>query len=113
MKESEIREGVQRSLHMYANATVNEVWLGQVLSEGAFELIVRVIRNIETDPSPTWARYDPDEMQRIAISVLPVAYRHLGYKYRIEERKVQISSWEVLHQMSGLLDLLCPIRKDL
>lgn len=84
------------------------------LTEGAIELIVTVVDNISHDPSPAWRQHDSDSVQRYAISILPNIFADMNSSYRWRQGEVTtFSSWEILHNISAVLEKRCPIPKDI
>jgi len=84
------------------------------LTNGAKNLIVQLIVNIEKDPSPYWEEVDSDAVQKFAIATLPNVLLEIILRYRyVDRRQTTISSWEILHDISRALDKWCPIPKDI
>ena len=87
-------------------------------TSGATDLLCQIIENIETDKSKSW-NYNTEDYktaQEFAISLIPNAlneiypYRRRWYEY--DNRKgYTISSWELLHSITDILDRLCFIPK--
>lgn len=84
------------------------------LTNGAKKLVVQMIANIGSDPSPYWGSVELDTVQRFAVSTLPNILVEIGQRYRHFYKEQQIvSSWEILHDISRALDKWCPIPKDI
>ncbi len=81
------------------------------LSRGAVNALVSMVVNIAQDPSPQWAEFDADATQRVAVSLIPNALTDLRVNYRLQEK--MITSWEIWHSLSRLLDRWCPVPKNL
>jgi hypothetical protein len=89
------------------------------VSEGAVEFLAMLIEFIEKDPSPAWDRRfkkisDFPSDTRLALSMLPKALDNLTdrwpkYKYRNEIS--ELTSWEIWHELSRILDKMCFIPK--
>ena len=85
---------------------------------GATDLLCQIIENIEADKSRSWDYNSEDFItaQEFAISLIPNALNDI-YPYRLgwyenDFRKVyNISSWELLHSITNILDKLCFIPK--
>ncbi len=85
---------------------------------GATELLCLIIENIETDQSISWdynnVNYNTD--QEYAISLIPNALNDI-YPFRRNKfesdlgKSYTISSWELLHSITKILDRLCFIPK--
>ena len=77
-------------------------------------MLTQMVINIGEDPSPIWAKVDAEPNQRYAISVIPNILNALEYRGRFSSKKTaKISSWELLHGISAILDEWCPIPKDI
>jgi hypothetical protein len=84
------------------------------LTSGAKALIVQIIINIKQDRSPYWAKVDYDSVQRFAVSIIPNILVDMNNRYDLYRLgKEQVSSWEILHNISDALDKWCPIPKDI
>lgn len=80
---------------------------GVALTPGAKAEISRVISNIEADPSPHWKRLkNVDAAQEKAIAAIPAALDRFA-----AADITKISSWEIWHGMSIILDAFCFIPK--
>ncbi len=87
-------------------------------TSGATDLLCQIIENIETDKSKSWDynKEDHNSAQEFAISLIPNA---LNYIYPNRRRwhendyrkDYTISSWELLHSITNILDRLCFIPK--
>jgi hypothetical protein len=83
------------------------------LSPGARELLVTVIANIERDPSPAWMLRNADEAQGRAIAFIPVALSRVAERayFRGKNGTPRLTTWEMLHESSNLVQMLCFIPK--
>lgn len=112
MRESAIREAVDREIHRWLR---NQVAANRPigLSPDARELLVTIIANIERDPSPIWVLQNTDEAQDRAIALIPVALNRVAERaYSSNERdSPQVTTWEMLHASPSLVDMLCFIPK--
>jgi hypothetical protein len=81
------------------------------LTPGARDTLALLIHKIQTDPSQAWERFDPDDVQRFALSSIPGILNSLTRRHPSTNLRV-VSTWELLHGMSGILDQFCPIPKD-
>lgn len=113
MESSEIKEQVKLSIAKWQQ--LERMRQSPVkLTDGAEELIVQMIVNIEKDPSPYWKSVELDAVQRFAISTIPNVLIDMDRRYlRIRMKREDISSWEILHNISRALDNWCPIPKDI
>lgn len=89
------------------------------ISNGAQKLLAKMIANIKDDASPAWRDLDPDQAQKYAISIIPNILNDFYWTSRDGSRIRRrahppdlISSWELLHRMSRILDDWCFIPKD-
>jgi hypothetical protein len=80
------------------------------VTSGARETLAILIDKIQTDPSPAWADIDRDSVQRFAVSSIPSILNSITDRNTSKNSRV-ISTWELLHAMSGILDHFCPIPK--
>lgn len=114
MDVDEIRKDVIRASEEWTSFQ-SETRLQKIgLSAGAIEAFVLLIANIEQDRSPSWADFDVDSTQREAISMIPNALNELPLpEGRLTARQRRITSWEIWHQFTVILDTWCPIKKDL
>lgn len=83
------------------------------ISEGGINFFCLLIANIQNDVSPSWVNLNinnPDILQEEAIALIPTALNQvvdtIGSRNNIE-----ISSWEIWHSLSRILDKLCFIPK--
>ena len=81
------------------------------LTPGARETLTIIIHKIKVDPSPAWTDFDPDAVQRFAISSVPGILNTVTRRQTASRNAPVVSSWEILHAMSGILDHFCPIPK--
>lgn len=87
-------------------------------TDGATNLLCQIIENIETDKSKGWD-YNIDEYktaQEFAISLIPNALNDIypysrGRYYNDLKKGYTISSWELLHSITDILDRFCFIPK--
>jgi hypothetical protein len=87
-------------------------------TNGATDLLCQIIENIEADKSTNW-NYNTEDFntaQEFAISLIPNALNDI-YPYRRGwyendfSKGYTISSWELLHSITNILDRLCFIPK--
>jgi hypothetical protein len=81
------------------------------VTPGARETLAIIIHKIKVDPSPAWAEFDPDAVQRFAIASVPGILNTVTRRETTSRIAPVVSSWEVLHAMSDILDHFCPIPK--
>lgn len=116
MDREQVQVGVREALRRWAEVNAGVRAEVPELSSGAESLIVDLVVNIEKDPSPYWAwdLENMDVVQRFAITSLPNILLDMQASYGFRRRwpLQKVSSWEVLHQISGALDKWCPIPKD-
>ena len=81
---------------------------------GAIDALTQMVVNIEEDPSPYWGDFDVEATQLFAISLIPNALVDMRRAFpRNHLMKGVVSSWEIWHSTSSLLDRWCPIPKNL
>lgn len=88
-------------------------------TEGAIDLLCQIIENIEKDQSANWIYKNDDfnTAQEFAISLIPNAlndinpYRRSRWYENDFKRNYDISSWEILHSITTILDRFCFIPK--
>lgn len=80
------------------------------VTPGARDTLAILIHKIQTDPSLAWDTVDPDNVQRFALSSIPGILNSVTSGYARTNLRV-VSTWELLHAMSGILDQFCPIPK--
>jgi hypothetical protein len=83
------------------------------LSPRALDLVVRMIENIKDDPSPRWQEFNVDSIQREAVAMVPTLLRGIPLRRLRNGKASLVTSWEILHAASSILDRFCPIPKDL
>lgn len=80
---------------------------GLKLTSGAVNAVVQMILNIEEDPSSSWQQIESGAVQQQIVNMLPDILRDFI------DHPGRISSWEIWHNASRLLDSSCPIPKDI
>lgn len=112
MQEQDIHAGIREQIERWSQFRER---LGRryVLTDGAVEALVLLIRNVAEDPSPRWRDFDREDAQRFGIALLPNVLNELtmGMVSPIRREQV-ISSWELWHGLSRALDRWCFIPKD-
>jgi hypothetical protein len=84
------------------------------LTPGALAALGQMVENIEADPSSHWMRVDSDDIQRQVIFLLPNILIDMFARWpRRADREWLISSWEIWHNLSPVLDKWCPVPKDI
>lgn len=85
---------------------------------GATDLLCQIIENIEADQSKNWDYINDDYQtaQEFAVSLIPNALNDILPNRRVWYRSdfnksYTISSWELLHLITYILDRLCFIPK--
>jgi hypothetical protein len=81
------------------------------VTPGARESLAIIINKIQTDPSPAWGKFEPDDVQRFALSSIPGILNDVSRRETASKKPRVVSTWELLHAMSGILDHFCPIPK--
>jgi hypothetical protein len=78
------------------------------------ETLTYMIQMIELDPSRRWEEFNADAVQKYAVSIIPNVLNEIvrrnGYYFGNAKVGV-ITSWEIWHGISGVLDQWCPIPK--
>jgi hypothetical protein len=119
MKKTVIREKVVLEIEKWMIAQ-KEIDLYISFSSKAVDFLCLMIENIEEDKSQFWD-YHPlknDAAQQFAITLIPNALDELkilskfGKNYK-ENGDVKISSWEIWHSLSRIIDRFCFIPKDI
>ncbi len=84
------------------------------LTPGALAALGQMVENIDADPSSHWMRVDSDDIQRQVIFLLPNILIDMFARWpRRADREWLISSWEIWHNLSPVLDKWCPVPKDI
>ncbi len=79
---------------------------------GALSALAQMIENIQTDPSHHWKPVDSDDIQRQAVFLLPNILIDMSERWPgSTDREALISSWEIWHNVSPVLDKWCPVPK--
>jgi hypothetical protein len=84
-------------------------------SQGAIDALAQMIVNIQDDPSGYWIDYEPDQMQRQAINIIPNFLNDIflrKFPMVIPPIPNKITSWEIWHGISRALESWCPIPKE-
>jgi hypothetical protein len=89
------------------------------ISPGARRLIAVVVRLTGEDPHPNWARKDnPQALQEMLIQRLPEILANVTRGIRAPDGTLlstpllnEINTFDLLHQMTVITDLLCPFKK--
>lgn len=86
------------------------------ISPKAIFFLIELIENITADPSPFWSKNEKigeiplrEEQQLQAIYLIPSALDSIVSNGRIDF----ITTWELWHSMSKILDRMCFISKDI
>jgi hypothetical protein len=111
MNEEEIRRLVRAQVEQWRSVPFR----GQrvEVSEGTVDSLTFMIGKIETDPSPLWGKYQADLTQRQAIGLIPNILNEIVYGWSFPRSSpLQITSWELWHGISEVLDKWCPIPKN-
>lgn len=118
MENQEIRKEVQTIIERWSYFQ-NRNRLEVNFSEGAVLFIFQLIVNIKEDPSDFWRNkeIDYDAAQQLAISLLPNALNDIIRRNNqltvVKSREVRITSWEIWHSLSRVLDNWCFMPKDI
>jgi hypothetical protein len=80
------------------------------LTSGARDTLTFLIDKINTDPSQAWEKYNADDVQRFAIASIPGILNDVTRRNARTNLKL-LSTWELMHAMSSIIDHLCPIPK--
>jgi len=127
---------VQQEIISQVNEQVNK-WIKSkkslgvdvTITDGARGTLCHIIESIRNDPSPIWkldgVGLSVDGVQKTFLDVLPnmlneLLFLRLPYYDRqwrmprllsLQKKSVTISTWEILHQISNILDYWCFIPK--
>lgn len=119
MKETEIIEKVQIEVKKWTTLQKKRNF-DVALSPKAVDFLCLMIENIQEDKSQFWDynQLANQDTQKIAISLIPRALDDLTQFYYFDRRffldqEVKISSWEIWHSLSRIIDRFCFIRKDI
>lgn len=116
MSEKEIETQVSEAIERWTGLPRALEMKGRSVSPQAKALLVTFIMNIERDPSPLWRVRDNASLvaaQRYAIDVLPNILNDVQRGMRYRDRTGQLlTTWEILHSLSRVLDDWCPIPKS-
>jgi hypothetical protein len=112
MTQPEIKQDVESTLNNWI-ALQSGLDRSVELTIGARAFLTTLIKNISEDTSNQWPNdINSDAIQRFAISLLPNILNEVLVK-RIEKETntFVISSWEIAHSLTKILDMWCPIKK--
>ena len=119
MTKNEIKEQVLFEINKWQDLT-RENGYEIVLSEKSIEFICTLIDNIETDRSPLWRKTGNLPSQKTAISLIVNGLNDLmlNYRYKFREnsnklRSFKITTWEIWHNLSRILDHYNILPKDI
>lgn len=111
MKISEIDAHVTSALNELIRGHLSK---GEIIyiSPEVFHLTSNTIERIQTDPSPAWiVDTDYDNIQRQVIGRLGNIFEGILPGAVLEDGKLILSTWEVLHRISQALEFYCPVSK--
>ena len=114
MENKELYELVSNEFNKWIERQQMLGWKPEI-SEGAVEAICQMIINIKKDPSSSWRNIDAIKTQKYTITLIPNILNDLFLNHRNNFRPLalkKITSWEIWHGISNVLDSWCPIPKD-
>lgn len=121
MKKNEIREKVDYQIKQWLSLQERRETYVKFTPK-AIDFICLMIENIESDKSAFWRFKESEDQsaQQFAISLIPNALnelrpfeRYSRYESIKNVKDTQISSWEIWHSLSHILDRFCFIPKDI
>lgn len=112
METDEIHKGVAQAVETWQS--IRRPFPRPIeISKGVIESLSFMIWQIRADPSKAWREHDTDATQRYAISVIPNVLNEIANHYLFRRGDVSVvTSWELWHGISPVLDQWCPIPKD-
>lgn len=116
MDNPEIENAVKRTIERWQFNQIAVTKSPFMVSYRSIEFIVELIKNIELDPSETWATANLrlDYLQDQAINYIPTALNNIinnNREVKFKLRHTTITTWEILHSISYFLDSWCFIPK--
>src|SRR5690554_1948808 len=119
MEKTEIREKVQIEINKWTKLQEKRQ-INISFTTKAIDFLCLMIENIKDDKSQFWHSMDleSDVLQELAISLIPNALNELPYrgKYRnfyfSQKKDIRISTWEIWHSLSQILDRFCFVPKS-
>lgn len=121
MEKSAIREQVELEIKKWTNLQQRRN-VEVSITPKAVDFLCLMIENIQEDKSIYWnkKRFEENNAQEFAISLIPNALNDLrgfrrfgGRQNYFKEREIKISSWEIWHSLSEIVDRFCFIPKDI
>lgn len=117
MNREQINNQVNNQINLWLNLQKKRQ-VNVEFTKGATDLLCQIIENIEADKSKSWD-YNIEDFktaQEFAMSLIPNALNdiYLTRRGRFEtdfNKGYIISSWELLHSITNILDKLCFIPK--
>ena len=118
MEKQEIRKQISNEVNKWI-ALQEKREKKVIFSPKAIDFMCTMIENIEDDRSNYW-NYDQTDnrpSQEFAISLIPNALNDLtvfrGFgRFPFKKREIYISTWEIWHSLSEIVDKFCFIPKN-
>ena len=113
MDREEVEAGVVNAVRTWEELSLRQ-GKSYTLTEGAIDTIAQIIIKIQNDPSHFWISMERDDTQKYVLSILPNLLVEISQPLTYQSKtKTEISTWEILHEISSVLDKWCPIPKDI
>lgn len=120
MEKTEIKKRVELELEKWTSLQENRQ-VNVSFTPKAVDFLCLMIENIREDKSQYWDKneLETENAQELAISLIPNALNDLTYfkRYRRPvfrgKRDFKISTWEIWHSLSDIVDRFCFIPKDI
>lgn len=121
MEKSVIREQVKLELEKWTGLQKKRN-MEVSFTPKAIDFLCLMIENIQEDKSTYWdyESLEGNTAQEYAISLIPNAlndlkrYRRSGRRiHSFKRNEIKISSWEIWHSLSEIVDRFCFIPKDI
>jgi hypothetical protein len=118
MDKTQIRESVQGEIKKWTTLQ-NTRQINVSFTPKTVDFLCLMIENIQEDKSQFWdySQFESGAAQELAISLIPNALNELFYRRgrpflrRQREREIKISTWELWHSLSPIIDRFCFIEK--
>ena len=115
MNNVDIRDKVQRDIVKWEDFQRYRE-LNVRLSPKAVDFLCTLVDNMETDSSQIWRKGNFNNSQEYAIQLIPNALNELLIRNRrLGKKNVEtlITTWEIWHSLSRLIDVFCFVPKDI
>lgn len=109
MNQTQIRSQVNKQVERWKKLRKIEA----EISGGGIDFLCLLVVNIQEDKSPAWTKLDENDsnlLQEEAIALIPYALDEVAVSTGTRNN-MKISSWEIWHSLTTVLDKFCFIPK--